>query len=194
MWSNVEPDTYWGAHQGRRRCPRPPASQFAAQLDRAIQSIASLAARPQFHAIALEQSGLLPRVFPAHPARSVNPALYGVLLALADAPVSAPSGLAVQLGLHPSTVCHHLARLEQRELITRRDAACGGPFAFISLTEPGILAFETVRDARQAMLLRLAESLGEERGSRLADDLSEFAQLVHRMHRQRRRVPAGRRQ
>ena len=173
---------YWGAHLGHRRLPRPPSSPLIAKLDAAIQTLASLAARPQFHAIALETAGLLPGVFPEHPARSIDPALYGVLLALEAHAWAGPGTLAADLGLHPSTICHHLVRLEQREIIERRRTARDARMSTASFTEPGILAFETVRDARHTMLARLALGRGEESAARLASLLSDLAEDVRSMH------------
>jgi DNA-binding MarR family transcriptional regulator len=188
MPNTVQPDMYWGARHGSRRQPRSPSSPLIARLDAAIQTLASLAARPQFHAIALERAGLLPGVFPEHPARSIDPALYGVLLVLHADAWAGPSALAAELGLHPSTICHHLVRLEERGLIHRRRAAGDGRMSLVSFTEPGILGFETVRNARHPVLSGLVTSQGEGYAARVAPLLSDLARDVRRMHAGRERA------
>lgn len=182
MRKSHEAHGYWGADQGRLRVPRPAPSPLIEQLDQTIQTLASLAARPQFHTMALERAGLTTAVFPDHPARSIDPALYGVLLAIEADPWLGPSSLAARLGLHPSTVCHHLARLEERSIITRRRTLPIARSAVIRFTEPGILGFETVRDARHAMLEEVALRHGDGRASRLVACLAGLTRDVRDMH------------
>ena len=155
-------------------------------LDKAIQTIGSLAARPGFHAQALARAGLTHDYFPDHPARSVDPALYGVLLALTGLGMPGPDGLAIRLGLHPSTVSHHLRRLEERGLVERRRYLIDRRMLAPRLTAQGRTALVTLQQARCQLLAAMLDDWPEseyrilsEVLGRLADDIriGTFARL-----------------
>ena len=155
-------------------------------IDKAIQTIGSLAARPGFHAQALARAGLTHDYFPDHPARSVDPALYGVLLALTGLGMPGPDGLAIRLGLHPSTVSHHLRRLEERGLVERRRYLIDRRMLAPRLTAQGRTALVTLQQARCQLLTAMLDDWPEseyrilsEVLGRLADDIriGTFARL-----------------
>ena len=155
-------------------------------IDKAIQTIGSLAARPGFHGQALARAGLMHDYFPDHPARSVDPALYGVLLALTGLGMPGPDGLAIRLGLHPSTVSHHLRRLEERGLVERRRYLIDRRMLAPRLTAQGRTALVTLQQARCQLLLAMLDDWPEseyrilsEVLARLADDIriGTFARL-----------------
>jgi DNA-binding MarR family transcriptional regulator len=139
------------------RLPRPPADPLLARLDHAILSLGALAARPRFHTESRARAGLGREFFPNHPARRVDPALYGVLAALAGEGMPGPSSIAVRLGLSPSTVSHHLATLQRRGLVERRPYFGHRKWRDVELTPLGKDAYETLRDARHELLATLLD-------------------------------------
>lgn len=160
------------------RIPRPPADPLAARLDHAILSIAALAARPQFHAECLARAGLGREFFPDHPARLVDPALYGVLAALEGQGMPGPMSIGIRLGLRPSTVAHHLARLERRGLVERRRYVGNGKWGQALLTPTGRVAYETIRDARHAVLCDLLRTWNEEGQRDLVEQVARLGDAI----------------
>jgi DNA-binding MarR family transcriptional regulator len=144
-------------------------------IDKAIQTIGSLAARPGFHAQALARAGLTRDYFPDHPARSVDPALYGVLLALTGLGMPGPDGLAIRLGLHPSTVSHHLRRLEERGLVERRRYLIDRRLLAPRLTAQGEIALVTLQRARRQLLAAMLSDWAETEYHLLSDVLAKLA-------------------
>jgi DNA-binding MarR family transcriptional regulator len=161
--------------------PRPPADPLVARLDHAILSLGALAARPQFHAEAHSRAGLGAHHFPDHPARCVDPALYGVLAALAGEGMPGPSSIAVRLGLHPSTVSHHLDRLSRRGLAERRPFFGHRKWRDVGLTPEGREAYETLRDARHDALAELVKDWSPQEKAMLAEPKGRLGDAV-RVH------------
>ncbi len=153
------------------RIPPPPVDPLIARLDHAILSIGALAARPRFHAESRRRAGLGGGYFPDHPARRVDPALYGVLAALDGAGMPGPMSIAVRLGLHPSTVSHHLERLECRGLIERHRYWQHRKWGDMRLTREGRDAYVTLRDARHEALADLLSQVP-------IDDREDLVQAV----------------
>ena len=147
-------------------------------IDKAIQTIGSLAARPGFHEKALARAGLTHDHFPDHPARSGDPALYGVLLALTGLGMPGPDGLAIRLGLHPSTVSHHLQRLEQRGLVERRRYLIDRRLLAPRLTAQGKTALVTLQQARCQLLAAMLGDWPEGEYRILGDVLARLADDV----------------
>ena len=144
-------------------------------IDKAIQTIGSLAARPGFHGQALARAGLTHDYFPDHPARSVDPALYGVLLALTGLGMPGPDGLAIRLGLHPSTVSHHLRRLEERGLVERRRYLIDRRMLAPRLTEQGKTALVTLQQARCQLLVAMLDDWPQNEYRILSESLARLA-------------------
>jgi len=147
-------------------------------IDKAIQTLGSLAARPGFHAQALARAGLTHDYFPDHPARSVDPALYGVLLALTGLGMPGPDGLALRLGLHPSTVSHHLRRLEERGLVERRRYLIDRRLLAPRLTAQGRTALVTLQQARCQLLAAMMDDWPESEYRILSEVLARLADDV----------------
>lgn len=143
------------------RIPKAPLDPLIARLDHAILSIGALAARPRFHAESRDRAGLGGPHFPDHPARRVDPALYGVLAALDGQGMPGPTSIAIRLGLHPSTVSHHLERLERRGLVERRRYPEHRKWGDVRLTREGREAYVALRDARHEALADLLSGLTE---------------------------------
>ena len=147
-------------------------------IDKALQTIGSLAARPGFHAQALARAGLTHDYFPDHPARRVDPALYGVLLALTGLGMPGPDGLAIRLGLHPSTVSHHLRRLEERGLVERRRYLIDRRMLAPRITAQGRTALVTLQQARCQLLAAMLGDWPEGEYRILGDVLARLADDV----------------
>jgi DNA-binding MarR family transcriptional regulator len=180
--------------------PAEPTVQQLRRFDTAIQSIASLAARPRFHHAALERAGLGgPR--PAdHPARLIDPTLYGVMLALGGQGPPRPQNLALRLGLDPSTVCHHLRTLETRGLIDRRALLSRRRQSAARITAAGAQAMAALTAARHELLAYLlrdwcAAALADvvNLTAEFADDVRVFNLDVERERSNRRRSARDRR-
>lgn len=176
------------------RLPRPPADPLVARLDHALLSLGVLAARPQFHVEARARAGLGGRHFLLHPARQVDPAAYGVLAALAGEGMPGPSSIAVRLGLDPSTVSHHLSRLQERGLVERRPYFGDRRWRDVELTPAGKDAYETLRDARQEALAALIADWTADEKAQLAAVVGRLgdAVRVHNLAVHERRLAAAR--
>jgi DNA-binding MarR family transcriptional regulator len=164
------------------RVPLPPADPAAARLDQAILSIGALAARPQFHAESRDRAGLGRHHFPDHPARRVDPALYGVLAALVGEGMPGPTSIAIRLGLHPSTVAHHLERLERRGLVERRHYPGNRKWGQTLLTPAGKVAYETIRDARHEALRELLGKWTEEEQRQLVGQVARLGDAIRALN------------
>jgi MarR family 2-MHQ and catechol resistance regulon transcriptional repressor len=184
MQNTPSPTPSFALADHKARIPKPPADPLIARLDQAVLSLAALAARPQFHAESRARAGLGRHHFPDHPARRVDPALYGVLAALAGEGMPGPSSIAVRLGLHPSTVSHHLDRLQRRGLVERRPCFAHRKWRNVELTAAGKEAYETIRDARHEALAALVRDWVPEDRQRLADLVARLgdAVRVHNLH------------
>ncbi len=165
----------------RARTPGPPADPLIARLDHAILSIGALAARPRFHRESRNRAGLGRHYFPDHPARRIDPAHYGVLAALAGEGMPGPSSIAIRLGLHPSTVSHHLARLEQRGLLERRPYFGDRRWRHVQLTAAGREAYETLRDARHEALAALTARWTDAERAQIVEAVARLGDAV-RVH------------
>jgi len=174
--------------------PRPPADPLIARLDHAVLSLGALAARPQFHNESRARAGLGRHHFPDHPARRVDPAAYGVLAALAGEGMPGPSSIAVRLGLSPSTVSHHLDRLQRRGLVERRPYFGNRKWRNVELTPAGTEAYETLRDARHEALAALTEHWTPGEKEQLAHVIGRLgdAVRVHNLRVHERRLAKAR--
>lgn len=162
------------------RLPAPPADPLIARLDHAVLSIGALAARPRFHTESRQRAGLGGRHFPEHPARRVDPAQYGVLAALDGNGMPGPTSIAIRLGLHPSTVSHHLERLERRGLIERHRFRAHRKWGDMRLTRAGREAYVTIRDARHEALKELLHGLTDDQREQVVRALALFGDAVRR--------------
>lgn len=181
MENSPPPTTSFLLADRHARTPRPPGDPLVARLDHAILSLGALAARPQFHAEVHARAGLGAHHFPDHPARRVDPALYGVLAALAGEGMPGPSSIAVRLGLHPSTVSRHLERLERRGLVERRPFFGHRKWRDVELTTEGREAYETLRDARHEALAALVSDWSPKEKAILAEVVGRLGDAV-RVH------------
>jgi len=184
----------------QERIPRPPADPLAARLDHAILSIGALAARPQFHAESRARAGLGRHHFPDHPARRVDPALYGVLAALDGQGMPGPTSIGIRLGLHPSTVAHHLERLERRGLVERNRYFGNRRWGQVLLTPAGRVAYETIRDGRHEVLRDLLRKWTEDEQRSLVEQVARLGDAIRALNMaaegkaaERRREAADRR-
>ena len=162
-------------------------------LDQAIQTVAGAAARPQFHRAALERAGLTSDRFSHHPARKVDPALYGVLLALHGRGMPSPNSLALRLGLHSSTVSHHLARLEDRGLIERSRYWADGRLLAPVMTQAGMDAFVALHIARLSLLDELTGKWSRDDAQRLGTLMSRLGGELRVLNWERQRRDDDRR-
>jgi len=92
-----------------------------------------------------------------------------------------PSSIAVRLGLSPSTVSHHLARLQHRGLVERRPYFGNRRWRDVELTPAGREAYETLRDARHEALASLVEDWSPAEKRQLADVIGRLGNAV-RLH------------
>ena len=150
--------------------------------------MAGAAARPQFHRAALERAGITSGRLRDHPARKIDPALYGVLLALHGRGMPGPRSLALRLGLHSSTLCHHLARLEQRGLIERQRYWADRRLVAPILTPEGSDAFATLQWARLTLLDELTAPWSDDDLKALTTLMGRFAAALRVFNSPRQRL------
>jgi len=91
-----------------------------------------------------------------------------------------PMSIAIRLGLSPSTISHHVARLESRGLVERSAYAGNRRWSNTRLTSAGRVAFETVRDARHEALAAIVASWEPDEVVRLVEVVARLADTVRR--------------